>query len=583
MADPGLIVKQVMELHTHADTARKAKEVQWGKNWALWNNEYDWRRKASWQSQRAIPKVPMLVDVASGRMAGALHTAGRYFAIEGHGTDAKQRAVAGEALTRDWLERREVRFPAQVAEGIRGAMLCATAVWKVRWDTQLRVDTIDPYDWWEDPWNRGRFVIHRSVRDYDQLLAMARNGDFDEEMVRAVSGDTGREETDAWRERAGLSEPAHASGRRSVEILELWGTIFDVTGEVIPGCEDCWCVIADRQHLIRPPEPNPLWHDGWPFIRVSPKPVPFAPYGKGLVDDVSDMAEGYTELWNLLYDAAMLDAIPIWEVNTTNLAYDGQLIRLAPGMQIDKNTPDPVLTPALKGHNGSQLALPVVSRWGVEIENQTGVTQDLMGHVGSGPRRTATEAMGQKQQSGVFLHDLGRTMEVDGIGPLADMAFRTIVQYMPSALYIAPRFRELLGNTPASILASMNNEQRYQYLCTQHTVRGRGVAGVFTRVEDLGRLLQFFQVVQMFPQLGALVKDDALMRKFIESLGWEADDIIITDPQEIAEKQQQMLMMQMAQQQMGQQPQLRGSSQGGPAWQNPVEQGQTRPRMVEGV
>lgn len=581
MADPGLIIQQVMGMFIHADTARQAKEDQWALNWALYNNEYDWRRKAAWQSQVAIPKVPMLVDVASDQMASALHTTGKYFVMEAHGTDAKQRAVAGEALTRDWLQRPEVRFPARIAEGIRGAMLCATAVFKVRWDTQLRVDTIDPHDWWEDPLNRGRFVFHRSVRDYDQLLAQARDGLFDEEVVRAVTGDSGTEESDAWRLRSGLSEPVAAGGRRSVEILEMWGAIHNEVGEVIPGCEDCWCVIADRTHLIRPPEPNSLWHGGWPFIRVSPKPVPFAPYGKGLIDDISGMAVQYTELGNLMYDSAVLDAIPIWEVNTTNLAYDGTLVRIYPGAQIDKNTPDPVLTPVQKGFSGSNLTMPVFSRWGQELENQSGVTQDLMGHVGRGPRRTATEAVGARQQSATFLHNLGRTMEVDGIGPLADMAFRTIVQYMPSALYIAPRFVELLGSEVAFRLASMSNEVRYQHLCTQHTVRGRGVAGIFTREQDLGRLMQFMQMLQMQPQWGARVNDEAVLRKFMEGLGWESDDIIITDPAEIAEKQQQMIQMQ--QMMNPQQGQLRGSSQGGPAWQNPVEQPQTGPRMVENV
>jgi hypothetical protein len=577
MPDPGLVTQQIEQLFVSADTSRLRHEGQWNTNWNLYNNDYDWRRKASWQSQTPIPKVPMLVDFASDEIAGAIQATGRYFVFEAPGQEGKRRAAMGEAITRDWLQRPDVRLSTKFGESTRGAMLCASGILKVYWGASgLEVDVVDPYDFWVDPEGSGRYAIHRSVVDYDRLLAMADEGMYDKEVVQRVTGDTGTDEDHAWRQRSGLNEPIAVSGRRRVELLEFWGYIPDVNGEPLEGCEDCWCVLADRQHLIRAPEPNPFWHGKWPFVRFHSNPVPFSPYGKALISDISGMAKQYTELGNLVFDAAILDAIPIWEVNQSAMAYEAQTIRIHPGMQLARNGVEPILQAAQKPYTASNLALPVWSRWGKELENQSGVTQDIMGHVGGGPRRTATEASGQKQQSAKFLSNLAKNIEVNGVAPLADMSLRTIVQFMPSFMYYTQRYRELLGPQASSILAGKTNEERYQYLCTQHTVRGRGVAGVFTRVEDLGRILQLMQVLQMFPQYAARVNDEVVLRKFLEGVGWEADDVMLTDPQEIAQK------MQMLQAQQQQQEALRGSGQGGPAWQNPVEQEQTTPRLVGG-
>lgn len=587
MPDPGLVSKQIMELFVHADSARQTHEAKWNTHWNLYNNKYDWARKASWQSQTPIPKLPMLVDFGSDEIASAIHSTGRYFVIEAPGIEGKRRAVMGEQITRDALNRPGVKLSNKFAESTRGAMLCGSGILKVYWGAEgLAVDVVDPYDFWIDPMGGERYCVHRSVVDKDRLLAMAEQKDqngkslYDKEAVLAVTGDTGIDEDYAWRQRAGLDEPTAASGRQRVELLEFWGYIPDENGEPLEGCENCWAVLADRQHLIREPEPNPFWHGQWPFVRFRSNPIPFSPYGKALVDDISGMARQYTELGNLVYDAAVLDAIPMWEINQAAMAYEVQSLRLYPGVQLARVGPDPILTAAQKPYTASNLALPVWSRWGVELENETGVTQDVMGHVGRGPRRTATEASGAKQQSAKFLSNLAKNIEVNGVAPLADMSLRTIVQFMPSTMYYTERYRELLGPQNSSVLASMSNWERYQYLCTQHTVRGRGVAGVFTRVEDLGRLLQLMQMMQIHPKYAALINDEVVVRKLMEALGWEADDVMLP-PEEAAAKLQQLQAEQAQMAMMGQQQQaMRGSGQGGPAWQNPVEQDQTQPRLV---
>ncbi len=585
MPDPGLVVKQIMELFVHADSARQQHEKQWNVNWNLYNNKYDWSRKADWQSREALPEVPMLVDFGSDEVAGAIHSTGRYFVIEAPGAEGKRRAVMGESITRDWLNRPQIKLPNKFGESVRGAMLCGSGILKVLWrKTGLEIHVIDPYDYWVDPLGGERYCIHRSVVDYDELLAMAKAGLYDMEVVRRVTGDTGLEEGFAWRDRAGMSEPTAASGRRSVEVLEFWGYIPDEMGEPLEGCEDCWAVVADRQHLIRAPEENPFWHGQWPFVRFHSNPVPFSPYGKALISDISGIARQHTELGNLVFDAAVLDAIPIWEINRSAMVYEAQSIRLYPGVQLDRTGTDPILTAAQKPYTASNLTLPVLSRWGVMMENYSGVTQDVMGHVGRGPRRTATEASGSKQQSAKFLSNLAKNVEVNGVAPLADMALRTIVQFMPSIMYYTERYRELLGPQNSSILAGMNHQERYRYLCAQHTVRGRGVAGVFTRVEDLGRLMQLMQMMQMHPKYAALINDEVVVRKLMEALGWEADDVMLP-PEEAAAKLQQIQMEQAQMAMAGQQQQqgaLRGSGQGGPAWQNPIEQEQTTPKLVGG-
>ena len=132
----------------------------------------------------------------------------------------------------------------------------------------------------------------------------------------------------------------------------------------------------------------------------------------------------------------------------------------------------------------------------------------------------------------------------------------------------------------------MSPEDRYDLLCTQYTVRGCGVAEIFTRQEDLGRLMQFMQLLQMFPQWASRVNDEAVLRKVIGALGWDADDVVLSE-QEAAAKLQQLQAQQAMQMQQGApspggQP-MRGSAQGGIPWENPIEQRQSSPRLVGGV
>ncbi|HUW30450.1 MAG TPA: hypothetical protein VM223_02435, partial [Planctomycetota bacterium] len=220
MAEPNEVVQQVLALFNHADSARLDHENHWNTHWSLYNNEFDFSGKMEWQAQSVIPVIPFLVNFAGDKVESALSVAGRYFVFDAPGMQGQEVALIGEMITRDWMNRPEVKFVRGIREAIRDAMLCGHAVFKPRWRDGIAIDVIDPYDIWLDPTGRDRFLVHRTVRDYDEVLADAEDGIYNLERVKQITGGTGTHETEAWRQRAGLLTPSYASGRRDVELLE---------------------------------------------------------------------------------------------------------------------------------------------------------------------------------------------------------------------------------------------------------------------------------------------------------------------------------------------------------------------------
>lgn len=564
----------VMQYWDFSDSSRAHHKLKWDKNWLLYIQDYDFSWKAPWQARAAFPKVPMMVNFMAWQMHKSLRAAGKFFVMEANSPAAKHAARAGELLVRNAWQSREVNINRKIANNTVSAMLCSSCIWKVYYRNGLRVAEVDPYDYWVDPTNRDRYSIHRTVMDWDKLKAMADEGHYDTAAVKRLQGGSGQTEEWDWRNRAGLAIPTPGGVRNEHEVLEMWGDLVDADGKLV--MENGWIVIGDRREVLRGPDPNPYKDGQRPFIRVQPLHRPHAPYGGSPITDIQDWAEEYTQLGNLAIDAVKLESIPGYEVDIHNARHPHRLKSrgIYPGVILEKHSgTGPLITPIDKGHGTANSAINLFQLLGREMENQTSVTQFITGATGSGPDRTATEMNLKHQQSGEFLMALADAFQEDGIGPMAEMSLSRIAQYLPAPMYRTDQMVDLLGAPMANQLAMMEDDMRYHYLTTQHRVRGRGISAMFTRSEDLSRIIQFMNAVQMFPEYRSRIDTDALMQKVIEGLGWDSQEILLSEA-EMKQKEAAIAMEQAVQAQQGQQGQQPpGGPRGGAGtpWQSPVE------------
>lgn len=93
-----------------------------------------------------------------------------------------------------------------------------------------------------------------------------------------------------------------ASNRKTITLDEYLGTIIGHDGKVM--ATNAITVIANEKFLIRPPEPNPNWHGRDWILYVPFCPVPLAPYGRSYMENIGHVARLYTDMTNLLMDAA---------------------------------------------------------------------------------------------------------------------------------------------------------------------------------------------------------------------------------------------------------------------------------------
>ncbi len=557
--------------------ARNAIRAEWDQNWAIYRGRYDFSKKAPWQSQVPVNKLAAEIRFAANELVKAVEIAGRFFTFDAHGDMAREPARISEKLTRHWMDHPDTLLRVNLAEGARSSMICGSAIFQLYWDQGFRLRTVDPYNFWLDPTGLQRFCIHRTYRDKDEIVALAKDGQYDLKVAESLAGDIGHSEEDRRRTRAGLRSSPDPSGRKVVEIWECWGDLIGTDGELL--MENGWAVVAERKQLLKPPEENPFWHNRWPFVVVTPERDPFAPYGDPLMTDVAELAKLLTMLVNLSADAAFIDGIPVWQVNRMAMRFPDQAVgHIYPGKVFEANSSEPIVQAVQKGYSGAQVTLPVMDRVDTLIQNTTGLTQFLTGQAGSGPRRTATEVVYKGRQSGHLLESLASSFQNEGLARMAEMARDLIAQYQPPRTYMTPLFRDLLGEPAARALYSMSDADRYAFLCTRHSVRGRGVAAIFTRQEELSRVLQFLQLAEMAPEIRQLVDMPELIRKAIQSFGWEPEDILLS-PEEVAKRQQAEMAqaaMMPPQEDEGNGQTMRGA---GPRrslpWQGPLEKPQS--------
>jgi len=535
------VVEAVMELFRDAERYRSAIEQVWFENFQLYNNEYDFSQKASWQSKIFLSRIAPSVEFVTALLYSSLLESPEWFTVTTENDSLIEDAAFLQKLLSCLTEILQIRE--RMEEPIKFALLTGMIVAKVYWMnidepnydpttntvTNSRKGTVvteflSPFDVYLDPSGRGRFIIHRIRLDYDEVLRLADEGFFDREAVKKLKPPAPTRTGDAYTDYLKEAPKPQSVRQREVELLEFWGDILAPDGTIIE--RNVMTVIGNGTVVLKRPTPNPFRHGKPPFVIGKLFKRPSSVYGKSMVEDARGAQKALTNFTNLLMDAALFASINAFEVDTSILVRPDDLKSgVYPAKVFFKRTignNQPLITPIKLG--SLDPALPLV--WQLLAQEPyvaMGITEALLGQPRVKGRSTATEILAARNQVMQLIQNAARNIEQSFLEPLLLMVLQTFLQFFSpdTSAHIDKLQRqvpELFKQTPL---------QRAQYLQHSFAVQVRGLTATLNKLNAINKIQQLFALVSQDPLLMAVIDRVRLLHRLVFLMGLDPKEVFL--------------------------------------------------------
>jgi hypothetical protein len=494
-----------------AEDARKQgynpRDDKWRENLDMYWNRWDFRGKAKWQSKNALPEVPGYVDRFSAAMKEALVSSPEGFYVVRDPVDKEGDLTSAVKKVEDvWLSRcgrnaggDPLAFAAVFEEQMKlGCLSACSAVVLWKEDVpfgRVAVESLDPRSVWLDHTYRGLYRIRRTEIDRHEIARMAtlRDGSGKPiynlpELERLVAKQLQEEETRAA-EITGGGTKVSALGRNPIVLDEYYADIISPRGHL--EYERALAVVANREFLIRAPEPNPFLH-GRDWVLFAPLvPVPLSPYGRSYMEDFGSIARALNELTNLILDAVQTAAMKAFVMVPSMLLNPQQA---AEGVAPNKLF---LLEEGFRAEDFmKELELGSVDASSVQVWQalkQELVEAAKLNEIGLGQfapkgRTSATEITETLQNSSAIVRSVADTVENTFLNPLLDLVWKTGMQHASAK---DPALIEAAGAELWPTILQFREELAGRRL----TFQAQGISRLIERSRMLRALIQILQVI----------------------------------------------------------------------------------------
>ncbi len=505
------------------------RDAKWTENLDLYWGRHDFTHKATWQAKVVMPEVPAFVDRFAAAMKEALVANYDHFYTVVDPTD-ENHAMADtvKRVTDMWLSTcgrsqngQPLPFPAVFEEQIKmGAITacCGTVLWKndVK-GGRVAFETIDPRFVWLDHTFRNLYRIRRIEIDLHELNTMMKLVDskkksiFNEDEMQRLQSDM-KMDGETWqREMSGHGHEI-SSQRRTVMLEEYFATVVAQDGTVLH--ENALIVVANRKHIIRGPEKNPFWHDKDWLVFAPLVPAPLSVYGRSYMEDFGSLASTFTELTNLILDAAFTSALNAFVLVPSMLANPEQA---AEGVHPNKAF---LLEEGFSAKdfaaslNLGSLDPSVVQVWTTlksELSEAASINELGLGQFAPKGRTSATEIKTADSNSSALIRSIANTVETRFLNPVLDLTWKTGLQHVSKtdkrmAMAAGPEMWEALMSRRKEIV--------------QHpfTFQARGISALIERSQMLQSLMQTLQIIGQSEQLVAAFAQTVDFGKLVDLL-----------------------------------------------------------------
>ena len=552
------IIQTIRAYKTESDSARTSRLAKNRENFDAYNNQQDWSYKQEGQSTEFLPKVSGAVEQFVAFAKRGMIQFGDWFSVEvpkGYPLSA----ASVQRLMKFHLDHvydgpnKTTNVALRVSDALKCACLESLFLLKigVRLDDrekesgidpklQLTVDLVRNEDYGPDPTGRGLYVVHSVERDLHEAKAMAVQGAYDPDVVLKIEEDFAKsEQAEKDAQRTGQDTPTRASVRKRIRLDEMWGTaLYD--GRVIG--ENVLATMANEQHLIRKPIPNPYWHGEDPFVACPLIRVPHSVWHKALMDDAVALNLAQNEFFNMILDGGMASVWGTRQVRSNYLKNPGDIsdgIPPAATLEVTEDLPpgakvvETVTTGSLPPES-----MAVYNLLASEFTQASFMNEIRMGNFPN-KQVKATEIVETQQSSAVLMDSIIGDLERDGLTRLLQKSWANIVQFIDHISLEV--LTDCCTKQEVIMLARMPEEERKRMV--NATFKVYGLSATLNRMRDFSKLMALLDAIGKNPLLvQAFVKKYSgtqLLDKFFRLLNMDPRDLEHTEEEKAAMAQAQ--------------------------------------------
>ena len=544
MADDALhpVVNAISELKSESNNARVDRIDRNRRNRDTLHGRTDYSAKLTGQSQQRLPKLSAAMLALSAVVSRGLTGGGDWFSIR-----APDRSPISDYNIREILKcfienlhnpGGTKHLTSVIADAVKAACTDSLMIVKVlgahttkreffaergesyydnygqvqpgdiqisqrdRYSWRLSADLVPDTDYYPDPTGAGMFEIHSVRREVHDLLS---NPLYDQSMVNKLisemASSPNSSDTLTQNREDDTEQGKNMSHRRKQIIVdEFWGTITDAQGNVTH--ENVVAAVANGRYLIRPPEPNPLWHGESPFVVAPLVRVPHSLWHRAIYDDPAELNDALNELYNLIFDGGLASVWGVRQVRRDMLSNpDSISAGIPPHKTLEVKAELPAGAKVVETVAQGNIPPDAFQLFNVldrEFQQAALVNDVRLGNLP--PRRVkATEIIESQQSQSVTIDSLLKDCENDFIEPLLRKSWLTCLQF--ADLIPFDRYEGSVDAQTAIVFHGMPPVDRFIYYGQECSMSVYGLSQSLNRLQNFQKLVTVIQVVSSSPIL----------------------------------------------------------------------------------
>lgn len=528
------VISAINRFRDESEMARRTRIWRNDQNWELYLGRQDFSHKKRGQSREFLPKVPVSVEQLTALVKRGMVQFGDYFSVEVgeelsdlvRGSDL--RSIVKAFMDDLWSPGNvPTNFATQISDAVKQGLLKSLIILKIhgapmkhrrfmydrendevtteeyeRWHP--RVDVVRPEDYYPDPTGNGLYEIQRVEKDLHEIIALSEGDDpiYDPNAVRQLIGmDFMRPEDEKLSERdRNQDETVHPSFRKRVVVDEFWGTLLNHDGTIAH--RNVVATVANERFLIRPPEPNPFWHQESPFIAVPLIRVPHSVWHKALYDHASDLNKAINELYNLIIDGAISSVWGIKQIRTEDLENPADVEGgIYQGMTLSVKQTLPHGQKVLETVSEGQVPGEAMNVFESLNREFTGAAMTNELKLGALPAKQvlATEVLESSQSQNLMLDGIIADLELNVMARAIRMMMLNVLQnadHVPESAITNAASRRI-----ASIIMRASPAERFAMFADHFKVKVYGLSATMTRALDFQKIMALLQSTSTNPLL----------------------------------------------------------------------------------
>lgn len=525
------LVKYVNACWEEADQAKRDREDQTEANYDAYHMKHDFSHKKEGQSRETLSNVRMSVESTKSFFQQALADVTDWFGIEYKDKTVDEEALPiksheAEAIAKWQLER--ANYFQHVGLSVQRALMGGVMTSKTYGEMipkpkfvvrgegkgksykknvvkiedkawELRFKRIRNDDFFPDPDGTGLYLVEEMYEDLHVVKAMSKGDDaiYDPDVVAQLSRgftEDAYHQFEKNRETGQDTQTQHSEFRSKVKLREYWGTIVSGDGDIL--YENVVMTVANDKYLIRKPTPNPLWHQGTPYVNTGLLEVDGAVWPIALMDAAVCHQHSMTELFNLIQDAAFKKVHAPGQIRPGFLENPEQVSDgIAPGTMLNVKNSLPPGAKVMEPLDPTDVPNDALNFYNMlrQEYNASSLSSDLRSGILPDRAVKATEVVEQSQSITSVFQGITKNIEQTHILREVQLAWMTICQNWDRL--DKDELISMFGVERGTALSQLDPQDVFVQTVNGFKFRVSGITQTLSKAQDFRKLTTLLQTI----------------------------------------------------------------------------------------